>query len=82
MTLNISLNPAAEARLRSLAEQAGTDVNVYVSQLIEVATEEACDGLNGLRRPLGLAKGTFQIPPSFFDPLPDDVLEAFEGIGR
>mgnify|MGYP000902042716 CR=1 FL=1 len=31
------------------------------------------------RRPFGLARGQFTIPPSFFDPLPDDLLAAFEG---
>lgn len=30
-------------------------------------------------RPIGLAAGTFQVPSSFFDPLPDDLLDAFEG---
>ena len=30
-------------------------------------------------RPIGLAKGEFQIPESFFDPLPDDFLAAFNG---
>ena len=30
-------------------------------------------------RPIGLAKGTFEIPPSFYDPLPDDLLVAFSG---
>jgi antitoxin (DNA-binding transcriptional repressor) of toxin-antitoxin stability system len=29
-------------------------------------------------RPLGLAKGKVQIHPSFFDPLPDDIIAAFE----
>ncbi len=33
-------------------------------------------------RPLGLAKGKVQIHPSFFDPLPDDVIAAFEGRGE
>src|SRR5437773_10210659 len=28
-------------------------------------------------RPIGLAKGTIKILPSFFDPLPDDELDAF-----
>lgn len=28
---------------------------------------------------LGCAKGTFVIPPEFFDPLPEDLLRAFEG---
>jgi antitoxin (DNA-binding transcriptional repressor) of toxin-antitoxin stability system len=29
-------------------------------------------------RPSGLAKGQVTIPPSFFDPMPDDFLDAFE----
>ncbi len=32
-------------------------------------------------RPIGLAKGEFEIPESFFDPLPDDLLDLFEGRG-
>ena len=33
------------------------------------------------RRPTGLAAGTFDLPSSFFQPLPDDLLEAFDGGG-
>ena len=29
-------------------------------------------------RPIGLCRGQFTIPESFFDPLPDDFMEAFE----
>ena len=28
-------------------------------------------------RPIGLAKGKIHIPDSFWDPLPDDILEGF-----
>jgi antitoxin (DNA-binding transcriptional repressor) of toxin-antitoxin stability system len=31
------------------------------------------------QRPIGLAKGKLKIPKSFFKPLPDDLLDAFEG---
>jgi antitoxin (DNA-binding transcriptional repressor) of toxin-antitoxin stability system len=31
------------------------------------------------RRPLGLGTGTVKIPPSFFEPLPEDIVEGFEG---
>jgi antitoxin (DNA-binding transcriptional repressor) of toxin-antitoxin stability system len=31
------------------------------------------------KRPIGLAKGQFTIPDSFFEPLPDDLLKAFSG---
>jgi hypothetical protein len=30
-------------------------------------------------RPIGLAKDKFQVPPQFFEELPEDLLEAFEG---
>jgi antitoxin (DNA-binding transcriptional repressor) of toxin-antitoxin stability system len=32
-------------------------------------------------RPTGLAKGRLRIPPSFFEPLPEDLLTALEGKG-
>jgi prevent-host-death family protein len=28
-------------------------------------------------RPIGLAKGTFEIPASFYEPLPSDVIDSF-----
>ena len=31
------------------------------------------------KRRIGLAKGTFQVPSSFFEPLPQEILDAFEG---
>ena len=34
------------------------------------------------RRPLGLARGSFQVPPSFFEPLPEELLRSFEGRNR
>jgi antitoxin (DNA-binding transcriptional repressor) of toxin-antitoxin stability system len=30
-------------------------------------------------RPVGLGKGLVEIPPSFFEPLPEEIVEAFEG---
>lgn len=32
-------------------------------------------------RPIGVAKGEFEVPASFFEPLPEEILEAFEGQG-
>jgi hypothetical protein len=31
------------------------------------------------QRPIGLAKSQFKVPPAFFEPLPDDLINAFEG---
>ena len=33
------------------------------------------------RRPVGLAAAIFEVPESFFEPLPDDLLDAFSGKG-
>lgn len=30
-------------------------------------------------RPIGLAKGEFEVPKSFFEPLPDNLIQEFEG---
>lgn len=30
-------------------------------------------------RLIGLARGEFEVPPEFFDPLPEELLDAFEG---
>jgi antitoxin (DNA-binding transcriptional repressor) of toxin-antitoxin stability system len=30
-------------------------------------------------RPIGLAKGRFTVPRSFFEPLPEELLHTFEG---
>lgn len=32
-------------------------------------------------RPVGLAKGSFEVPASFFEPLPDDLVATFRGDG-
>lgn len=32
-------------------------------------------------RPLGTAKGKVKVPPEFFEPLPDEIVRAFEGQG-
>lgn len=31
------------------------------------------------KRPIGLAKGEFTVPSQFFEPLPDELVMAFEG---
>lgn len=33
------------------------------------------------KRPIGLAKGTFTVPASFFDELPDETIALFSGGG-
>jgi antitoxin (DNA-binding transcriptional repressor) of toxin-antitoxin stability system len=46
---------------------------------VPVAELRALDTPEPRPRAVGLAKGLFQVPPSFFEPLPQEVLAAFEG---
>jgi prevent-host-death family protein len=46
--------------------------NRPVAELRAIAAQPAA-------RRLGAAAGAVTIPPSFFEPLPDDLLDAFEG---
>jgi len=34
------------------------------------------------RRPIGLEAGKLKVPPSFFEALPDDVIESFDAASR
>jgi prevent-host-death family protein len=47
--------------------------NVPVAEIRPIKTESR------QLRPIGLDKGRFTVPASFFDPLPDWLLDAFEG---
>lgn len=42
-------------------------------------TQEILSSRTIKQRPIGLAKGELTIPASFFDELPDDMLNTFEG---
>lgn len=44
-----------------------------------VAELRAVSQPNTKQPKLGVAQGEFQVPDSFFEPLPDDILKAFEG---
>ncbi len=49
------------------------DRNVPIAELRPVATAPRTE------RPLGLQEPGFEIPASFFEPLPPEVIRAFEG---
>jgi hypothetical protein len=58
--------------------------NEKAAKLVEFA-ESLCGRQAATSRPprkLGFYRGQIHVSPSFNDPLPDDVLEAFEGGGQ
>ncbi len=55
----------------------GSDVTIAkagvpIARLVRIDPEHS-------RRPLGLDRGLFEVPEDFDAPLPDDILDAFEG---
>ena len=75
--------------IRLNMHEAKTHLSRYVSQLEEGETILLCRRNEPVaeirplpparrqRRPFGLDRGRFTVPDSFFEPLPDEVLESF-----
>jgi antitoxin (DNA-binding transcriptional repressor) of toxin-antitoxin stability system len=55
------------------------DVIVICNRNVPVAEIRPVARARTTKRPVGLAKGKVRVPKSFFDPLPEEVLEAFRG---
>ena len=62
--------------LKALAEG---EVIVLCKRIVPIAVIRVIPGRLDEPRPIGLAREVFEVPPAFFDPLPDDLVEAFEG---
>jgi mRNA-degrading endonuclease RelE of RelBE toxin-antitoxin system len=69
-TIEVEFTPEFKRNLRTLARKyrkIRSDVKPIISEI---------------QRPIGLAKDIFQVPESFFDELPDELLDAFEAKGE
>jgi antitoxin (DNA-binding transcriptional repressor) of toxin-antitoxin stability system len=64
---------------RYLAEVARGEIVEVTENEQTVAELRAAPQSRQTARPIGLAKGTFEVPPSFFEPLPAEILDAFNG---
>ncbi len=70
----------AKSRLSHYLDVAATGESVVICRHnVPVAEIRSLPLPASRRRPIGLAKGTFQVARRFFDPLPDDLLAAFTG---
>ena len=62
-----------------LLEAGKEDAIVICRRNLPIAEIRAVPKERNVRRPVGLGRGSFTVPSTFFDPLPDDLLAAFEG---
>ncbi|MGH6943804.1 MAG: type II toxin-antitoxin system Phd/YefM family antitoxin [Geminicoccaceae bacterium] len=67
----------ARAALSRLIERALAGEEIIITRRGKPVVElRPCSGDRPRRKP-GALKGKFVVPDSFFDPLPDDILDAF-----
>ena len=70
----------AKAKLSEYLDMAAHGERVLICKRNRpVAELQAVQSARTTPRPVGLARGRFVVPPAFFEPLPEDVMGAFEG---
>ena len=73
----------AKAQLSSLLDEVEHGEAVTITRHnVPVAEIRAVARPADSPRPWGLARGTFEVPADFDDPLPAEILDAFEGRAR
>ncbi|HET6279914.1 MAG TPA: type II toxin-antitoxin system prevent-host-death family antitoxin [Polyangia bacterium] len=70
----------AKANLSKYVEAAEAGETVIIcNRNVPVAELRGLPQQRTKARPIGLARGLFKVPATFFEPLPDDVLTGFRG---
>jgi len=65
-----------------LAMVAAGESVIICKRNIPIAELHAIQLRSSSPRPIGLAKGLFEVTPAFFEALPKDILAAFNGEGE
>jgi prevent-host-death family protein len=79
MTMIVVNIHEAKAKLSKYLDAVASGERVVICKRNHpVAELRAVEQARTTPRPLGLAKGQVSIPPSFFEPMPDEFLDAFE----
>ncbi len=78
--IRLNINEAKTHLSRYIGELANGEVIILCKRNVPVAEIRGISSRNTQgQRPTGLARGEFEVPKSFFDPLPLDMLAAFAG---
>jgi len=80
--IKINIHQAKTHLSRYLARLRPGDVIVLCRRNIPIAEIRPLPPARARKRPVGLARGEFSVPASFFTPLPEDLVRDFEGRGR
>jgi antitoxin (DNA-binding transcriptional repressor) of toxin-antitoxin stability system len=74
--IKVNIHAAKTHLSRYLARVAAGETVVLYDRNVPVAEIRPLPRRRTTHRPVGLARGTFEVPPAFFVPLPDAELEA------
>ena len=77
--IKINIHEAKTHLSRYLAHLAEGETILLCKRNVPVAEIRPLPPERTIPRPIGLAEGTFEIPSSFFDPLPDELVDGFRG---
>ena len=77
--INVNVHEVKAKLSEYLARVEAGEVVTICRRNVPVAELRAVSGPPDGDRPRGLANGDFSVPASFLEPLPDEVLGAFQG---
>jgi antitoxin (DNA-binding transcriptional repressor) of toxin-antitoxin stability system len=78
--IRINIHEAKAHLSRYLKKLRKGEVLIICKRNIPIAEVRAVPLARTTPRPVGLAKGELQVPGSFFEPLPEDILSGFDGM--
>lgn len=76
--IRLNIHEARAHLSRYLARVAAGETVVICNRNVPVAELRPLPGRRTRRRPIGLARGVLVVPPSFFEPLPEEEAAARE----
>jgi antitoxin (DNA-binding transcriptional repressor) of toxin-antitoxin stability system len=76
--IRINIHEAKTHLSRYLARLRAGESILVCNRNVPVAEIRALPARRSTKRPIGLAKGSFTVPPAFFEPLPEEELAAWE----
>jgi len=78
--IRLNIHEAKTHLSRHLNEMGVADRIILCNRNRPVAEVRLLPSESTVRRQLGLAKGQFELLDSFFEPLPEELLDSFEGV--
>ena len=77
--IRLNIHEAKTHLSRYLKRLANGETIILCKRNVPIAEIRPLPAQGDTLRPVGLAKGQFRIPPEFFEPLPQDIIDAFNG---